>query len=158
MTGLLQAAVAQRRLHAHPALKRVLGPPASVSKHCKRMPLVSEQEAEDSEQASAIYRVAMQTKGMLDRQVTEAAVAESAAVYFTLEAPTGQAQQAAVHELQQAPAARSVRTADEAGAASSLASGGANPATMYRLTVAVHDISVLAVPLPGHAAGPGPVG
>ena len=128
LTGILQAAVAHRRLHAYPALKRVLGPPASVSKHCKRMPLVSEQEAEDSEQASTIYRVAMQTRGILDRQMMEAAVAETAAVYFTLEAPSGQAQQAAVHELQEAPAARSVRTADEAGAASSLATGGANPA------------------------------
>ena len=102
----------------------MLGPPTAVSKHCKRMPLVSEQEAEDSEQATALYKVAMQTRGLLETQIREAAAAEAAAASIRLEVPAGQAHQAAVHQLQETPAAQLVRTADAAGAASSLASGG----------------------------------
>ena len=137
LTAILQAAVALRRLHAHPALKRVLGPPTTVSKHCKRMPRVCEQEAEDSEQGTALYNVAMQKRLMLERQiirfrVREAAAAEAAAASFTLEVPAGQAHHAAVHELQEAPAAQLGRTADEARAASSLASGEAKSAMTYR--------------------------
>ena len=138
LTGILQAAVALRRLHAHPVLKRVLGAPTTVSKHCKRMPLVFEQEAADSEQAPAMYKFAMQKRGTLERQIREAA-AETAAAASLIQVPAGQAHQAAVHELQEAPAAQSVTTADGAGAASILASGEANAATTYRLTAALHD-------------------
>lgn len=117
----------------------MLGPPTTVSKHCKRMPLVSEQEAEDSEQASAMYKVAMQKRGVLERQIREAVAAETAAASCTLEVLAGQAHQAAGHELQEVPAAQLGRTADEAGAASSLASGEARSAMIYKVTVAVHD-------------------
>ncbi len=120
----------------------MLGPPTTVSKHCKRMPLVSEQKAEDSEQASAMYKVAMQKRGVLERQIREAVAAETAAASCTLEVPAGQAHQAAGHELQEVPAAQLGRTADEAGAASSLASGEARSAMIYRVTVAVHDTRI----------------
>ena len=89
------------------------------------MPLVSEQEAEDSAQAPAMYHAAMQKRGRLERQIRDSAAAEAAAAPVTPEVPAGQAQQAAVHKLQEAPAACLVTMADETRAANSLASGEA---------------------------------